>query len=341
MVKDKLLKLLFIPILGAIIPYLSGIITYERYSLLELSGIQLYFFFMSWSIWSCSAWLHHKIRYWFPLNQNIFIKISTVSLTNSFFGAAIAAVLTIIWYRFSLEIFAWTPYLLCVILSNLAVIIFTLVYEILYLSRERIIDNKIVDQLDRERTVAELANLKNELEPHFIFNSLNTLSYLILFDQKTAHVFNSKLAIIYKYFLINKSREVISLWDELEFIEDYIYLLQLRYDNKISLLHELKNQFGSNFLILPFALQITVENAIKHNEFNEDKPLNIWLDLVGEALVVKNIRCPKPYNPESTGIGLRNLSMRYRLISGKDITIQSTENEFMVQLPLIQKYQQL
>jgi LytS/YehU family sensor histidine kinase len=292
---------------------------------------------MSWCIWSCSAWLHHKIRSWFRVDQNILEKIATVSLSNALFGGAIAGILTLIWYRISREVFAWNPYLLCIVLCLLAVIVFTLVYEILYLSQERQLDTKRVGQLDHEKSVAEMRSLKNELEPHFIFNSLNTLSHLILHDSETAHAFNSKLASVYKYFLMNKDRDLISLGNELEFIDNYFFLLQLRHDNKLQLGTNLKKNNDSQLMILPFALQVTVENAIKHNEFTEEKPLQISIELQGDYLLVKNNKKIKAHPEESTGIGLKNLSARYRLFCQKDISIEMSDNEFIVKLPLIQQ----
>jgi hypothetical protein len=128
MIKDRFLKMLFIPVLGLGIPYLSGLISYAQYDWPHLLATHVFFIFMSWCIWACSAWMHHKIRGWFMLSQNIFIKITTVALTNALFGGAIAGILTLIWYRFSGESFAWDPYLLCIILSLLAVVIFTIVY---------------------------------------------------------------------------------------------------------------------------------------------------------------------------------------------------------------------
>ena len=115
----------------------------------------------------------------------------------------------------------------------MAVLIFTLVYEILFLSKERELDTKIVEELDRERVQAELDVLYNELDPHFIFNSLNTLNHLIITNPEAAHLFNSRLAQVYKYVLMNKNRELVSLSNELEFIESYFFLLQVRHENKL------------------------------------------------------------------------------------------------------------
>ncbi|MEP6927703.1 MAG: histidine kinase [Ginsengibacter sp.] len=335
MIKDKYLRLLSIPFLGIMIPFFSGIITYNIYTIAELLAINLYYILLSYCIWSGASWIHRKIRSAFKTFRNPIVKVFSVSLIGGLFGAAISGIFAIAWYKISKENFSWSPVFKCIAFSSLAVVLFTLLYEILFLSNQRNLYTKIVDQLDWERSKAEMSVLKNELEPHFIFNSLNTLSYLILNDPETAHTFNSKLATVYKYFLINKDRELITLQAEIEFIENYFFVLQVRHDNKLHLITEIDNHHEGTVMILPYALQILVENAIKHNEFTDADPLNIRVVLNGEYIQIKNNKKPKPYLVSSTGIGLRNLSSRYRLVCNKNILIETTENEFTVKLPLI------
>ncbi|MEP6950954.1 MAG: histidine kinase [Ginsengibacter sp.] len=335
MIKDKYLRLLFIPFLGVLIPFFSGIISYTSYSIPQLIAINLYYILLSCCIWAGASWIHRKMRFIFKSFRNPIIKVLSVSLIGGLFGAAISGIFSIAWYKISKENFNWSPIFKCIAFSSLAVLLFTLIYEILFLSNQRNLYTKIVDQLDWERSKAEMSVLKNELEPHFIFNCLNTLSYLILNDPQTAHTFNSKLATVYKYFLINKDRELITLQGEIEFIENYFFVLQVRHDNKLHLITEINNHREGTIMILPYALQILVENAIKHNEFTDADPLNIRVVLNGEYIQIKNNKRPKPYLVNSTGIGLRNLSSRYRLICNKDILIETTENEFIVKLPLI------
>lgn len=335
MIKDKFLRLLFIPLLGILIPFFSGIISYTSYSIPELVAINLYYILLSYCIWVGASWIHRRTRFIFKTFQNPIIKVFSVSLIGGLFGAALSGIFSIAWYKISRENFNWLPVFKCIAFSSFAVVLFTLVYEILFLGNQRNLYTKIVDQLDWERSKAEMSVLKNELEPHFIFNSLNTLSYLILNDPETAHAFNSKLATVYKYFLINKDRELITLQGELEFIENYFFVLQVRHDNKLHLITEINNHYEGTIMILPYALQILVENAIKHNEFTDADPLNIRVILNGEYIQIKNNKRPKPYLVNSTGIGLRNLSSRYRLICNKDILVETTENEFTVKLPLI------
>ncbi len=335
MIRDTYLRLLFIPFLGIIIPMLSGIITYKNYSIPEVIGAHLFFVLISLCIWSGCNWIHGKLRALFKAGVNPFIKISTISSVSALYAAGLGGILTFLWLRFSKELFAWEAVYKFVALSTLAVIVFTLIYEILYLSKERELDNKIVDQLDYERSQAEMTILKNELDPHFIFNSLTTLSHLIVHDPEQAHLFNNRLAKVYKYFLINKERELISLDDELEFINNYFYLLQIRHENKLRLTTDLNSSHEGPIMILPCALQTLIENAIKHNDFSDEMPLQIKITLNGQYIKISNSIRPKPYLVSSTGIGLKNLVARYRFVCNKDIIIERNPENFIVSVPLI------
>jgi LytS/YehU family sensor histidine kinase len=279
------------------------------------------------------------LRPLYKVNQNPFTKISSIALTSALFGGAICWIFSLIWFRVSRENFSWLPVFKSSSFSALAVVVFTLIYEILFLTKERQLDEEVVSQLDIERSRAEMTVLNQQLEPHFIFNSLNALSYLILHDAQTAHAFNSKLASVYKYFLINKNRELISLQEELEFINNYFFLLQIRHDHKLTMTTNLDKEQEDNIMILPCALQLLVENAIKHNEFNDENPLLINIFQQNGYITIKNNKKPKPYLVNSTNIGLRNLSARYKFVCNKDISIQSSDHEFIVMLPLINKTQ--
>ncbi|MCW3118770.1 MAG: hypothetical protein JWM28_2852 [Chitinophagaceae bacterium] len=335
MIRDAYLKALFIPLLGIFIPLVSGIIHYSIYSLPEIIAANFFFIFTSFCIWWGSNWLHSKTRLFYKPGYNPFTKILTVCGISAVYGAGIGGLLVMTWYKFSRESFSWNSILKFTGMCALAVIVFTLVYEILFLSKERELDVKIVDQLDHERSQAEMAALRNELDPHFIFNSLNTLSHLIINDPPTAHAFNSKLAKVYRYFLLNKDRELISLHDESDFIDDYFFLLQIRHDNKLQLEKNLNNTENGKIMILPCALQILVENAIKHNEFSDSNPLHITISVNEQAIKVSNNTKPKSSFIDSTNIGLRNLSARYRLVCNRDIIIENTAGKFIVKLPLL------
>ena len=335
MIRDTYLKALFIPVLGIIIPLISGIITYSSYTPLEIIGANLFFMFTSFIIWIGCNWIHVKLRIFYRPGVNPFLKILSLCAVSALYGACAGGLLAMVWIKMSKEFFSWGNLTRFIAVCTMAIIVFTLVYEILFLSKERELDVKIVDQLDHERSQAEMSALRNELDPHFIFNSLNSLSHLIINDPSTAHAFNSKLAKVYRYFLLNKDRELISLHDELDFIDDYVFLLQIRHDNKLQLEKQTNGRENGKIMILPCALQILVENAIKHNEFSDSNPLQIKIAVEEQDIKVSNNTKPKPFYVNSTNIGLKNLSSRYRLVCNKDIAIENPPGQFIVRLPLI------
>ena len=335
MIKDALLKIIFIPLLGIGLPVIAGIISYEKYSVLELIVANIFFILTSFIIWGGCNWIHFKLRPLYAPLSKIFSRIATVCFVSALYGACTGGLSSFAWIKMSKETFSWSGIYKFIAVCIAAVIVFTLLYEILFLSKEREIDNKIVDQLDRERSQAELQALSNEMDPHFIFNSLNTLNHLIVNRPQQAYLFNNKLAQVYKYFLLNKTRELISLKDEMEFIDSYFYLLQIRHDNKLTLEVEL-NEEVIKAMIPPCAVQVLIENAIKHNEFTEDNPLLIKISMNGGQYIrVSNNSKPKPYAVSSTGIGLKNLSSRYKIITGKNIQVEKGRESFTVKLPLI------
>lgn len=335
MVKDVQLRLLFIPLLGMLIPVVSGIITYEKYTAAQIIISNCYFILTSFIIWGGCNWIHMKLRPLFRKNHNPFFKILFISIVSALYGAASGGALTMIWFRVSKNVFTWDKFFAFIAFTIMAVSVFTLVYEILFLSKERELDTKIVEELDRERVQAELDVLYNELDPHFIFNSLNTLNHLILANPESAHLFNSRLAQVYKYVLVNKSRELVSLSKELEFIESYFFLLQVRHENKLLFEMDARESTTRKIMMPPCALQTVIENAIKHNEFSAENPLKIKLSLNGDYLKISNNKRPKPFLAESTKIGLRNLSSRYKLVCNKNIIIENEGPNFLVKLPLI------
>jgi len=195
------------------------------------------------------------------------------------------------------------------------------------------------DALKREQKLREEnliflnETLKNQINPHFLFNNLNTLSSLIGTSTEIAESFISRLSSVYRYIIENSAKEKMLLSDEMEFIKDYVYLYQVRDKDKIRLDISVKNP--EIFFILPVSLQILVENAIKHNIATKNNPLNISIYTEGENIVVRNNLQKMASQIKSTGIGLKNLSERLRLFSGKKMIIEETDNSFLVKIPLL------
>ena len=177
--------------------------------------------------------------------------------------------------------------------------------------------------------------LRNELDPHFIFNSLTALSYLISNDSKKADLFNQKLAEVYKYFLINKEKELVTLEKEIDFIKNYFFLLTIRHDDKLMLQIDLAENNARELLIIPCALQILVENAIKHNSFTHEHPLIINISMEINYVIVQTAGKQKQFLPGNTGVGLKNLGAQYKLLARKNIEVEDLGNTFVVRLPAI------
>ena len=149
MIKDTHLRIIFIPSLGIALPVISGIISYHLYSAVELVFINLFFILVSFAIWSGSNWMHAKIRALYAPLSNPFSKIATMCLSEALYGASIGSLASFIWMQFSRESFNWNNFLKFIILCMMAVIVFTLIYEILFLSKKEALEElqKLVDEL--------------------------------------------------------------------------------------------------------------------------------------------------------------------------------------------------
>jgi two-component system, LytTR family, sensor kinase len=192
------------------------------------------------------------------------------------------------------------------------------------------------EELKRISTQAQLQSIKNQVNPHFLFNNLNVLSGMVIKDNPDANKFIEEFAKVYRYILNSQDKELIPLQTELDYIKPYIFLLQKRFPESISIDLSIPDKYYS-YYIVPAALQMLIENAIKHNIVSKARPLQINLSANGrEVLTVKNNLQPKQLPENSSQIGLKNISQRYELITGKNIEVKKDENSFSVVIPLIQ-----
>ncbi len=188
-------------------------------------------------------------------------------------------------------------------------------------------------KLREENLIFLNETLKNQVNPHFLFNSLNTLSSLIATQPDTAEQFINKLSSIYRYILENSRKDKISLKSELDFIGNYFELHKIRDEGKMFL--NINVSEAERYKILPVSLQILVENAVKHNMATRESPLNISIYIENQYVVVENNLQKIATQIRSTGIGLKNLGERVRIISGKELIAEEINNNFKIKLPLI------
>lgn len=190
------------------------------------------------------------------------------------------------------------------------------------------------EQLKAEKSASQFQALQSQVNPHFLFNSLNALNSLILTDQQLASRFTKELANIYRYVLDVKDEELVALARELNFAKQYAFLQDIRFGENIHIEMDTEG-LPDTLLIAPLSLQMLLENAIKHNEISSAKPLHINIYKEGEYLVVANNIQLKQHKESSSGIGLENIRLRYQLIGGKLPILTEEENKFKVALPLL------
>ncbi len=182
---------------------------------------------------------------------------------------------------------------------------------------------------------SQLEALKNQVSPHFLFNSLNTLMAIIPENEEQAVAFTEKLAEVYRYILQQENKEVVRLKEEIDVIESYIFLHKIRFKDNLNVTIDVREENLDEF-IAPLTLQILVENVIKHNVISKTRPLEIFIYVDNHNIVVKNKLQKKSSVEKSTKKGLNNIRQRYRLLSHKDILVVEEKENFTVSIPLIQ-----
>lgn len=333
---DFTVKVIGVPLLGILIPNISQLITNSLYSTPRLVVYYLYFTLISFSVWQGNVWMMQLIRKFLIHNKNYHRKITALFLVNVVYSGVVSLLMLRLWQRLSDEPDqSWTPVVNTTLVIITAATFITNIYEIAFLNRESEYHQNRVDQLNVAKAQAELEALKNQIDPHFIFNALNTLSFLITKSPVNAKLYNDTLAKVYRYILSNKDKDLILLKEELEFISNYFYLLKIRFAEAISMVIEISDLTADNFLIPPISLQTLVENAIKHNEFSSKTPLTIEVSVSSNVITVRNIINKKATVVKSSGIGLTNLDNRYKLITQKNITIENNLRYFIVKLPVV------
>jgi hypothetical protein len=223
--------------------------------------------------------------------------------------------------------------------SNAASIFCTLtvvaIYENVYFMNELKKSVEEKEMLKRESLNAQLDALRTQVNPHFLFNNLNTLCSLIPDDPKKAVDFVQQLSKVYRHILEVKDEQSILLKDELDVLKAYAFLLQTRFGDNLGIDIDVPDEKLKK-RIVPLSLQILMENAIKHNIVSSDKPLQINVFAQNGKLVVCNNLQKKNQTNKSTGIGLNNIRNRYKLLSEKQVEVSNSGTSFTVSIPLIE-----
>jgi len=192
-----------------------------------------------------------------------------------------------------------------------------------------------LEKYKTESSQAQLQNLKNQINPHFLFNNMSVLSSLVYQNQDKAVDFINQLSKVYRYLLDNKDCELVTLEDELKFIRSYTYLLQIRFEESIHFHIDIDKETERK-LLPPMALQILIENAIKHNEISSEFPLTISIKTQDDVLIIENNLRLRSQPEPSLKTGLKNIKDRYSFFTDLPIEIIDNTKTFIVKIPLLQ-----
>jgi hypothetical protein len=339
-IQDGWMRLIGIPFFGLVIPRMTGLFgNLTAHDPLYWHGTA-YFILVAGIIWQGNRWLLFKQRAHLDWFAQPILKLILLVAANIVYTAPVTVALTWAWLRYINAPFFqlnWAMINLATAYVVIAVIFVTHAYETVFLIKERENDQLRLERVERARLEAELETMKAQLAPHFLFNCLNTLAALIERDSVSAAAFNQHLADVCRYLLLQKNRDLVPLDDELAFFHSYAELTRLRFPRSVQVrLRGFDDPAArADLLIPPASLQLLLENAIKHNQFDESAPLAVEICLEPDAIIVTNPLRPKPSSLPSTGIGLHNLRERVQLLCGGPLQTGTIGGQFRVRLPVV------
>lgn len=320
-------------VLVTILFYLNRVTVYHHPFWEACMATMLYAFF----IWELNEFLMLTIRGMYPTfeqtKKRALIQVAIYPFTSLLIILILTGFFDLTrWWGFDYEFRHY-------IFDYSVTLIFTLmgaaVYEGFYIFDKWRVTTLETEQLKRENLQSQFESLKNQVNPHFLFNSLNSLSSLIEEDEKKAGIFIEELSRVYRYLLKSNEWELTTLKAELEFIHSYFYLLSTRYGDNVRL-HVSVSPFCEKLQIPPLTLQLLVENAVKHNVISRNRPLDIRIyNESAWRLVVSNTLQRKDTKVLSNKVGLTNIISKYRLLGQQEPQIEENNTTFRVVLPLI------
>ncbi len=296
----------------------------------------VWFVVLASAVWEGNRWLLFRQRErwdWFttPIAKLVFLVVGCV-----FYTAPLTAGALWVWYA------AVVPgptdvdaIAMCVLMNVICVLVVTHVYETVFLVKARYADRLLLSELERSRAEGELAALRSQIDPHFLFNSLATLKWLVDTDPTAASVFTARLAQVYRYLLSTRDDPLVQLSDELAFFDDCLHLLSVRFGPAIRVERSGAPGDFDAYLIPPASLQLLLENAVKHTVFSERDPLTIELEMNPDGPDIAVTNPIRPREADGEGVGLDNLAERVRLQMSRELAIDRSDGRFRVVVPLL------
>jgi sensor histidine kinase YesM len=295
---------------------------------------------LTFLIWEGNLWLDRQFAKKFPWTSKPLLRIVLQSTTNLIYSAGL------IYFAMQL----YDKYV-CIVPTetqekflSLSLIIGTLVSLLLLtiefgsqFFKQWKLSLVEVERYKKESIEAQLEVLKGQINPHFLFNNLSVLSSLVYIDQDKAVEFINQFSKVYRYVIESNNKELVALSTEMEFIQSYIFLLNIRFGKNINFIINVDQSYNSA-LVPPMALEIILENTIKHNEVSTEKPLNVEIHTFHQNYLTISNHLQLRHDVEpGTKLGLNNIKKRYQHYTNQPVMIQKSKDYFTVQIPLLQK----
>ncbi|GAA4404710.1 hypothetical protein GCM10023187_22390 [Nibrella viscosa] len=333
---DKWMRIIGVPVLAL----LGQWVMYGYTNVPYPSDWQIPVFFMlgTMVVWECNRWGIIISRRHFPdLTQTrprILFQLGWFIVFSSLVRISQTYLYHLLGLWHTEHVIEFRPYFFNTLVSVAGTAMAAAFYEGVYLYRRWRISFIEAQELKKVNLQSQLDSLKTQINPHFLFNNLNSLSSLITTDARQAEEFLDELSSVYRYLLQQNNRDLCPLTDEINFIKAYFHLLKTRYGDGIFLEINVESQYLT-YLIPPLTLQVLFENAIKHNIISTTQPLFIRLYTRDGNLYVENNLQKKKLAVPSNQIGLQNIIMKYQLLAQSSVLVRDDDETFLVGMPLI------
>lgn len=332
-IDDRLIMLVGIPIMGFSVPLLFfgaslniGLASYLPKAMISTLYCLIYWFSVRTVV------LHFRKKY--PLYKQTAKRIITSGLVITPIYAVTCTLLKYLHDRYEVAANAGVTDWDYNVVSILLILLVWAIYESVWLYTRWKASILEQEKLRREYIQSQLEGLRSQVNPHFLFNSLNTLIWLIPEDSDKAVNFVQKLSKVYRYILEIKDKQLVTVAEEITFLRSYVFLLKERFGDNLQVSIKVDKEYETQ-LIIPLSLQMLFENAIKHNIISKEKPLEVVLWVDQEKLLVRNNLQRKAQDLASTQVGLENIRHRYSFYTQKEMEVIESKDYFLVGLPLI------
>ena len=334
-INDLKARIIGIPAISLVMHYAHHANSWNEINSRFFTGWLVSFMF-TFTFWQGNRWIWLKLREWFPhchQTRKRLVSLFFLCIAFTFIAPVICEYIASLMFD---VVCRYEDFRESFLVSLIPTFICLLVYESVYFFEAWKQNVKKTEELARENVQSQLEVLKNQLDPHFLFNSLNTLASLIDDENKPAQEYLDRLADVYRYVLASREKNTVTLEEEMNFLDAYIYLNKVRFRENLRVEKAIRTE-AYHQQIAPLSLQMLVENAIKHNVVSKEKPLVIRIaQEIDNYLSIENNVQEKVTFEKSTKVGLQNIMNRYRLLTEQPIEINKNADFFQVRIPLLQ-----